>query len=183
MDNNEHTGRNNTGRREPNRRFRFDINHAPFDFIFILVLLCIFAFGALMTASLGSNIYKGIKGDMDSNFEFRTPLSYIATKVRQNDRIDSIRIINKEGTGALVLEAPDNGVTCETWIYEYQGFLYEVYLEKGTPFHLEDGLAMIPSHGLEFKLKGNLLQITASDHKGKTRSLSLSFRTDQGGGF
>ena len=156
-------------------------NHAPLDFIFILALLCVFAFGALMTAILGSNTYKGIKEDMDSNFEFRTPLSYIATKIRQNDRIDSIRIINKEGTDALVLETPDNGVTCETWIYEYQNSLYEVYLEKGTSFHLEDGLAMIPSHGLKFKLKGDLLQITASDHRGKTRTLALSFRTDQGG--
>lgn len=174
--------RNDTKPRDPDRRFRFDMNHAPFDFIFILALLCVFAFGALMTAILGSNTYKGIKEDMDSNFEFRTPLSYIAAKVRQNDRIDSIRIVNKEGTDALVLEAPDNGVDCETWIYEYQDSLYEVYLEKGTSFHLEDGIAMIPSHGLEFKLKDDLLQIMASDHRGKTRSLSLSFRTEQGGG-
>ena len=167
---------------QTNRKFRLNMNHTSLDFIFILVLLCIFAFGSLMTVILGSNAYKGIKEDMDSNFELRTPLSYISTKIRQNDSIGSIQIINKEGTDALVLENPDNGEICQTWIYEYQGSLYEVYLKKGTPFNLEDGLDIIPSYGLDFKLEGNLLQIKAADHQGKTRSLSLSFRTSQGGG-
>lgn len=162
-------------------RFRLDRSHTPLDFIFILALLCIFAFGALMAVILGANTYEGIQEDMDSNFEFRTPLSYISTKIRQNDHIDSIRIIQKEGIDALILETQDNGEICQTWIYEYQDSLYEVYLEKGTPFRLEDGLPMLPSYGLEFSQKDNLLSITTEDHLGKTRSLTLSFRTSQGG--
>lgn len=163
------------------RRFRMNMSHTSLDFVFILVLLCIFAFGALMAVILGSNTYKGIKEDMDSNFEFRTPLSYISTKIRQNDSIDSIHIIQKEGLDALVLETRDNGEICQTWIYEYQDSLYEVYLEKGTPFQLEDGLAMLPSNGLEFTLKDNLLKIKTEDHRGNARSLTLSLRTSQGG--
>lgn len=164
------------------RRFRINMSHTSLDFTFILALLCVFAFGALMAVILGSNTYKGIKEDMDSNFEFRTPLSYISTKIRQNDSTDSIRIVQKEGIDALVLEVEDSGAICQTWIYEYQGSLYEVYLDKGTPFQLEDGLAVIPCSGLEFRLKDNLLEIRAKDHRGDTRSLSLSFRTNQGGG-
>jgi hypothetical protein len=163
------------------RKSRINANHSSLDFIFILALLCIFAFGALMTVILGSNTYKGIKEDMDSNFELRTPLTYISTKIRQNDNINSIHIENLEGTDALVLDTSDGGQLCQTWIYQYQGSLYEVYIEKGTPFHLEDGIPMIPSYGLDFKQKGNLLEITASDHRGHVRSLSLSFRTSQGG--
>ncbi len=165
-----------------NQRFGLNKSHTSLDFIFILALLCFFAFGALMAVILGSNAYNGIKADMDSNFEIRTPLSYISTKIRQSDMINSIQIINKEGIDALVLESVDNNEICQTWIYEYQGSLYEVYLEKGTPFQLEDGLGMIPSYGLEFKLKDDLLQIKTADHQGNIRSLSLSFRTSQGGG-
>lgn len=157
------------------------MSHTPLDFIFILALLCVFSFGALITVVLGSNTYRNIKEDTDSNYELRTPLSYISTKIRQNDSVDSIRIIQKEGTDALVLETVDNGETCQTWIYEYQGSLCEVYVESGTSFQLEDGLAMIPSSGLEFDLKNGLLKVSAKDHLGETRSLSLSFRTDQGG--
>ncbi|WP_019850139.1 DUF4860 domain-containing protein [Desulfitobacterium sp. PCE1] len=163
-------------------KFKWSIHNRSLDFIFILALLCVFAFGSLIAVILGANIYKGIKENMDSNFEFRTPLSYIGTKVRQSDVIDSIRIVEKEGVDALVLEQPEGGEICQTWIYEYQGSLYEVYIEKGTPFLLEEGLAIIPSYGLEFDLKGNLLDIKTKDHNGKTRGLSLSFRTSQGGG-
>lgn len=163
------------------RRFGTKTSHASLDFIFILSLLCVFAFGALAAVILGANTYRNIKEDMDSNYELRTPLSYISTKVRQNDSVDSIRIIQKEGTDALVLETVDNDELCQTWIYEYQDFLYEVYLEKDTPFQLKDGLAIIPSSGLEFTLKDNLLTIRAGDHRGESRSLSLSFRTEQGG--
>lgn len=163
------------------RKFNWSNNNRSLDVIIILALLCIFAFGSLMTVVLGSNTYKGIKEDMDSNFEFRTTLSYISTKVRQSDEIDSIQIVEKDGIDALVLEKVDNGEILQTWIYEYQGFLYEVYIEKDTPFLLEEGLAMIPSYGLSFDLTGNLLRIQTEDHRGNPHSLSLSFRTSQGG--
>ncbi len=61
------------------------------------------------------------------------------------------------------------------------GSLYEVYLSKGTTFNSADGLAIIPSYGLEFNLKDNLLQFESTEHQGNTRDLSLSFRTSQGG--
>lgn len=163
------------------RKYKLNMNSAPLDFIFILALLCVFAFGALMAVILGANTYKGIKDDMDSNFELRTPLSYISTKVRQNDDAGAVSIIQKEGIDALVLEKQDNGVACQTWIYEYDHSLYEVYIEKGAPFALEDGMSVIPSYGLDFSLKGDLLKVSAKDHLGNSRSLSLSFRTAQGG--
>lgn len=163
------------------RKIRLNINSASLDFIFILGLLCVFAFGALMAVILGANTYKGIKDDMDSNFELRTPLSYISTKVRQGDAMDSIQVVKKDGVDALVLEKLDNGVPCQTWIYEYKDSLYEVYIEKDTDFRLEDGLPIIPSYGLQFSIDNDLLNVTAQDHRGETRSLSLSFRTSQGG--
>lgn len=171
-----HTSRGNAGHAR-----RMGTGHAPYDFIFVLVLLCVFAFGALMAVILASNTYSKIKEDMDSSFELRTPLSYVSAKIRQNDEFNSVQIVQKEGIDALVLETNDNNQTYQTWVYEYRDSLYEVYLEKGTPFQLEDGLVLIPSYGLEFRLEDQLLHITAGDHLGNTRMLSLALRTDQGG--
>lgn len=162
--------------------FQQHIGHLSTDFIFILILLCIFAFGSLMSVILGANTYKSINADADSNFEFRTTLSYIASKVRQNDGIDAVHIVQKDGVDALVIAVDDNGEACETWIYEYDHHLYEVYIAKGTPFALHDGVKMIPSYGLDFDIdNNNLLHITASDASGETKTLTLSFRTNQGG--
>ncbi|MDD2218152.1 MAG: DUF4860 domain-containing protein [Eubacteriales bacterium] len=164
------------------RYFEQHIGHISTDFIFILILLCVFAFGSLMSVILGANTYKSINADADSNFESRTTLSYIASKVRQSDEIDEIHIVHKNGVDALVLATDDNGEACETWIYEYDQHLYEVYIAKGTPFELHDGIKMIPSYGLDFDIDdGKLLIITSTDASGDNKTLTLSFRTNQGG--
>lgn len=151
------------------------------DFIFILILLCIFAFGSLVSVVLASDNYQEINEQTDSNFEFRTTLSYIASKVRQGDALDAVRIEEKDGVSALVLAVDDDGQPCETWIYEYDDHLYELYIAVGTPFELQDGIEMIPSYGLSFEAEDNLLHITAGDGQENLRTLTLSLRTEQGG--
>lgn len=164
------------------RKSNLGFAHKQLDFIFILALLCIFAFGSFIMVIYGANIYKGIHADMDSNFEFRTPLSYISTKVRQNDDQNMISIVEKDGVQALVLETIDSGERSQTWIYEYNHSLREIYLTKGISFQLDDGQAILPSYGLTFEMENGLLNITTKDHRGNSRSLSIAFRAEQGGG-
>ena len=162
-------------------KFKLATEHKPLDFIFILALLCLFAFGSLMSVVLAANTYKSIKESSDSNFELHTPLSYISMKVRQHEENNAISIVKKEGVDALVLEGLDGDEICQTWIYEYQGSLYEVYLEKDTTFQLEDGLAILPINGLSFDLSNGVLKVQTADHNGLTRSITISLRTGQGG--
>lgn len=164
--------------RKPNQGFAY----RQLDIIFILALLCIFAFGSFFMVIYGADIYKGIQEDIDSNFEFRTPLSYISTKVRQNDDRNAISLIEKDDVKALVLETIDSGEINQTWIYEYDHSLYEIYIAKGTPFQLSDGQAILPSYGLTFEMDDGILNVSTKDHRGDTRSLSITFRTEQGGG-
>lgn len=161
---------------------KFYQGHKPLGSVFALILLCIFAVGSLLLVVLGANVYKNISQNVDSNFQLRTTLSYITTKVRQNDDINSIKVVEKQGTTALVLESFDGIEASETWIYEHQGSLCEVYIAKGTDFNLEDGLAIIPSHGLEIAMEEDILTISASDNEGQRDSLSIVPRTHQGGG-
>lgn len=162
---------------------KFYQGHKPLGSVFALILLCIFAVGSLLLVVLGANVYKNISQNVDSNFQFRTTLSYITTKVRQNDDMNSIKVVEKQGASALVLESFDGVEASETWIYEYEGSLCEVYVSKGTEFSLEDGLAIIPSYGLEMVLEEDILTITVADHEGNTDSLSIAPRTRQGGGL
>ena len=162
-------------------KFRLNREHLSLDFLFILVLLCLFSFGSLMAVVMGANTYMKIKDASDSSFELRTPLSYIGMKVRQHDENNSISVIQKDGTNALVLQTLDGDELCETWIYEYEGNLCEVYLEKGTAFDLEDGMAILPSRGLKFEMSEGQLTIKAEDHNEKKQTLTLSLRTGQGG--
>jgi hypothetical protein len=145
-----------------------------------MTLLCIFAFSSLVTVILAANTYSSINDAAAANFQHRTPLSYISTKVRQADEANSIKVLQKEGIDILVLQDKQNGEINETWIYEYQGNLCEIYVGKGADFSLADGLAIIPSYGLALSLSNNKLQIDCLDQQGQKRSLTLSLRTEQG---
>lgn len=162
-------------------KFRLNREHLSLDFLFILALLCLFSFGSLMAVVMGANTYMKIKDASDSSFELRTPLSYIGMKVRQHDETNAISALQKDGANALVLEVLDGDELCETWIYEYEGNLCEVYLEKDTAFDLKDGIAILPSRGLTFEMAEDKLTIKAEDHNGKMQTLTLSLRTGHEG--
>lgn len=155
-------------------------SHRPLDYIFILILLCVFAAGSLLAVILGANVYREVTSDVDDNFQVRTTLSYLSTKIRQGDDCDAVRVEEKDGVNALVLESFDGEELCETWIYAYDGFLCETYFAKGTPFELEYGLQMIPSYGLNIEMNGRMIYLQAANQKGEWRSLTLSLRADEG---
>lgn len=163
------------------KQWKDNFNHNPLDYLFILMLLCVFAVGSLLAVILGANVYKEVTATVDANFQVRTTLSYFSTKIRQSDEQGAVRVEEKDGIKALVLESFDGEELCETWIYAYDDFLYETYLAKGTYFQLEDGLQLIPSYGLQIEKDGSLISIHVADFNGKKHSLSLSLRADEGG--
>ncbi|WP_027399648.1 DUF4860 domain-containing protein [Anaerovorax odorimutans] len=168
------------------KNLKFNYNHRSVELILILILLCIFSFTCLLLVSFGSNIYKEITKEMDSNFQLRTPLSYISTKIRQYDAEDAIWLEEKDGITALVLESDDAGELCQTWLYEYKGYLYELYIEKGTNFNLDDGIAIIPSYGLKLSMANqDSIYIRSYDSNKKSMRLLLSLRSGkhENGGF
>lgn len=126
-----------------------------FDSFFILALLCMFAVGVLLTVIFCVNAYKSVREKMDYNFNQITPLSYIATKVRQFDASDAIRLDQKDGTSALVIKTLDGDEVCETWIYNYEGYIYEIYIDEKSDFSLSDGIAIFENSRIEFSIDDN----------------------------
>jgi len=148
-----------------------------FDSFFILLLLCVFAFGALLIVIFSIKSYQNISEKTDNNFNQITPLSYVASKVRQFDALDAIRLESKDGTTALVIKNLDNNEMCETWIYNYDGCIYEIYLGEEASFTLSDGNAIFENSTIEFMLENDkLLHITCYNNNIQM-SLTLALRT------
>ena len=154
-------------------------NRSIMDLLFILILLFTFSVSSLVIVMIGANVYKSVVDDMQSNYDLRIPLSYIATKVRQHDESGAIHLTLKEGTSVLVLKSTADKVSYETWIYAYDHKLYEVLLQKGETIKLADGMAILPVTGLDLKMPTNsLLEVTSYDASGKTLDLSLHLRSN-----
>jgi hypothetical protein len=150
-----------------------------FELLLMLFLLFIFAASALIVVVIGADVYANINRNMNANYDLRIPLSYVSNKIRQADSEGAVSLQTKEGTTVLVLASVNNGSNYETWIYEYEGYLYEVLYEQGKGLPLEAGTPVIPVNGFSMKMEaGNLMTLTAKDTSGKSLDLRLALRSD-----
>ncbi|WP_312700069.1 DUF4860 domain-containing protein [Sedimentibacter sp.] len=139
---------------------------SSFQLIFIMLLFLIIVVMSVMIILHGQKIYESINEDRSYNYEKRVSLSYIANKVRQADRENSIRIENSGDIQSLVIRELYDGDYYETWIYFYNGGLYELFAGEGIPFNPDDGMKImdVDSFSIE-RLNNKLYKFTAGYDK------------------
>lgn len=136
-------------------------NHFLIPYIFILLLFLTIAIISFMMILAGKNIYKNINEDREINYCLRVSLSYVANKIRQGDKNEGIEIKNINGNNALIIKETYNDINYETWIYHYDGCLYEIFIDEGSEFEMIDGNEIIKVEGFEIvKVKDNLFKFT-----------------------
>lgn len=122
------------------------------DILFTLALFCVFSVCALLVVVMGADVYHRGTEDMQQNFDSRTSLSYISTKLRQTDSAGSVTIGQLGDEPALILRETIDGMPYATWIYCHEGSLKEVFtLEENTPTP-EMGQAIMALSALEMEL-------------------------------
>lgn len=148
------------------------------DLLFTLALFCVFAVCALLVVVMGADVYqKGVE-DMGRNFDSRTSLSYIATKLRQSDLQGGISLGSLDGTPALTLTQTVEEVSYRTWIYCDQGSLKEVFTLADLPPKLSDGQAIMDLKELRLEeLEDGLIRIIAVEPEGRTQELLYTPRS------
>jgi hypothetical protein len=145
--------------------------------MFTLLLLGVFALSAIFVAALGAQVYRSSAAKMQSNFDTRASLVYIAEKVRQStgSGFDARDI---DGRPALVItEKYDDGKSYETWIYVSGGKLREMTVEAGSEARPGNGQAIMDMQSMDFKLDGDLVRITSVNAAGSEESLTLYRRS------
>lgn len=145
----------------------------------VLALMLLFLSISLLLVALGTNVYKTVVRSMNDNYEFRTSLSYVATKIRQGDEAGKLAFRPLNGINALVMEEEHDGIVYQTWIYHYNKGLYEMFAEKNTPFQPQDGMRIMDVESFEIKpVAPKLLSLTAKDDKGKSLELMVAIKTE-----
>lgn len=144
--------------------------------ISILSIFLLFAICSLTLMILGTDQYIKISDEMEKHFEMRTPIAYMSNKVRQNDTYGGIQILKKEGKDILVLSEAEGETVYETWIYEYEGELRELYIEQGDDPELEWGMALVEINGLTMEIEKNTLRIDLLTKKDEEQEIILALR-------
>lgn len=141
------------------------------DILFTLALFCVFAACALMVVIMGADVYSKSVDVMQKNFDSRTSLSYIATKLRQGDGGITVQQMDAD-TQALVLEQTVDGAAFRTWIYSFDGQLREIFTLAELRPAPNEGQPIMALSGLTIRqgAKGPLT-ITVLDLDGKESQL------------
>ena len=149
--------------------------------ISMVFLLGIFAVASLFLINIGVQVYKNVVIANNDNFELRTSLSYLATRVRQADQTGMVEIRQEDGIKILVLGEENEDGEFETCLYFWDGFLYEHFMEKGGYF--EPGYGMetfeVESLIMEQKASGQLY-FRATGGGGDTEELYMTLRAGRG---
>ncbi|WP_026654156.1 DUF4860 domain-containing protein [Butyrivibrio sp. AE3003] len=97
------------------------------DMVFVICLMFLFIFSALSVITIGANIYQKNVTAVDDNYHKRTACAYITEKVRQSDVNGGIFIKKIFDQNALVLQNEEDGILYNTYIYDYEGNLMELF--------------------------------------------------------
>lgn len=149
------------------------------DGLIALLLFGVFSVCVLAVLLTGADAYRRLTDRDQAAYDQRTCIQYIATRIRQADRRDGVRVEEFCGLDALVLaDTPDNDAYI-TRVYYYDGYIMELFCEAALELPPEAGSQIMPANALSFSQEGDLLTITATDASGRENALILSLRSGE----
>ena len=134
------------------------------DTVFVLFIFSIFAVSVLIVLMLAASIYQNISEMSKDDADERLVLSYIWTKTKKYNDVDKIHIADFDGNNALFIDVVINDRFFQTIIYFEDGWLLELFAEKGLGFGRADGNRIMRVSDLTFEeIEWGLLKITAGN--------------------
>ena len=148
------------------------------DILFVLSLFCVFAVSSVLLILFGADIYKKTVQQMDSNYSSRTSVAYITEKIRQSDNENAIQIVSQNGTQVLMLINVINEIPYATSLYEYDGYLYELFARTDLELPLDAGQPVMELHSLSFsQIEPNILEISFTDTINEKQTIYVSMHS------
>ena len=136
-------------------------NQNRVDTVFVLMIFCVFAVSVLLVLMLSGSTYQNMIEISREGQNERIALSYIRTKVRNTDSADSIYVSYFNELSALSLKETFGATTFITYIYLYNGWIHELFHERGQDFEPQHGIPVIQAESLSFETIDNgLIRVT-----------------------
>lgn len=141
------------------------------DMIFPFALFFVFAASALLVILLAAHIYQDTTALAEDNYESRIVLSYVSEKVHQGDENGGVFIGTFDGRDSIVIRQTYGGQSYETYIYEEDGVLRELFLQEGVAASAADGREIMEVHDFQMEqLQPGLFRFSCTTGEGEALS-------------
>ena len=144
--------------------------------VFVFVLLGIFAVMSTLMVLLGAQMYRNTVDHATANNEDRVLGAYVRSMIRAEDGADDVAVEEFDGTKVLALNESIEGENYVTWLYCYEGQLYEQYTSAGHDFEPQSGSAICPAQSFEPKISDGLLTVDMTDGAGQPCTVCVVLR-------
>ena len=147
------------------------------DGLAALLLFGVFAVCVLAVLLTGADAYRRLTQRDQAAFDRRSCTQYIATKVRQSDRAGNLAVKDIGGVQALIMDAEEEYVT---YLYCYDGWLWELFAWAGEPPVPGEGQQLLEAERVGWSLEDGLLTVEITAPGGAEDTLLLSLRGGEG---
>lgn len=121
------------------------------DFLFPLALFFVLTATSVALVVLASGTYSRQVQDSEDSFVSRTALSYVTEKIHQADEYGAVYAGTFDGQDAIVICQTYSEQTYMTYLYEYDGYLRELFIQDGVDAKASDGRRILASGSFSFE--------------------------------
>ena len=147
--------------------------------VFVFVLLGLFAVMSTLMVLLGAQMYRNTVDRSTANNEDRVLGAYVRSMIRAEDTSGAMEIGEYNGVKTLAMREDLDGETYVTWLYCYDGNMYEWFTSDDGDFRPESGTAICPAQSFEPHLENGLLTVDMTNAKGMRETVRVALRCAQ----
>lgn len=152
-------------------------DHIRFPLIpsLLLVVFCALVLSVVTVLHTGTLLYGRLIARDRAASAHRSCVQYLSDQLRQSDQLDGIRVDTLGGEDALVL----GDAFSATWIYWYDGAIWELSGSPALSHQPEEGTPMMDAGYLKATLEDQLLTVYVVDTQGHIDTLMFSLRSGE----
>ena len=147
--------------------------------VFVFVLLGLFAVMSTLMVLLGAQMYRNTVDRAAANNEDRVLGAYVRSMIRAEDAANAMETGEYDGVKTLAMREDLDGEMYVTWLYCYDGQLYEWFTSDDGYFNPESGTAICPAQRFEPRLENGLLTVDMTNGKGEQETVCVALRCAQ----
>lgn len=134
------------------------------DTMAVLMLYLMFSILVIFTFVTGIKAYNSIRRQNSDNYSLRTTLQYVANKTKAYQKTGAISIGKISEKPALVINELLDGKEFNTYIYESNGKLYELFIEADTKIDLSWGTEINTIQSFEIEqISDKLIKVSSNN--------------------
>ncbi len=147
--------------------------------VFVFVLLGLFAVMSTLMVLLGAQMYRNTVDHATENNEGRVLGAYVRSMIRAEDSAGDVAIEDHDGVNTLALYEQIDDERYVTWLYCYNGQMYEQFTGADRQFKPLSGTVICPAKTFAPALNDNLLTVNVVDGANRMDTVRVALRCAQ----